>query len=156
MKTASAMGRELEHEPPQSIMDSVLRIGRGPSRLKQLRNFIMASLTFDSFSNLAPAGVRRTEDLSRQLTFEAGEVEIGLSVRRAPDDTLTITGQVLNKSGKPVEAPEVRVELVAEGDHVATSPLSPWGEFVFSNLPQDQYSLQVSFPDRELRTEIPV
>ena len=69
MKTASAMGRELEHEPPQSIMDSVLRIGRGPSRLKQLRNFIMASLTPPTFTT-APFGARLPNKTDRPPRFE--------------------------------------------------------------------------------------
>src|SRR3954469_17543562 len=63
-------------EPPQSVMDKVLDAGRNTSRLKQLRNAITALLTFDSFS-LAPVGVR-SESASRQMTFEADGVEVGL------------------------------------------------------------------------------
>src|SRR5213594_3620417 len=58
METASALGaKEPSYEPPKSVMDNVLSLGR-PSRLKQLRNFVVASLTFDSFRDLASVPVR--------------------------------------------------------------------------------------------------
>src|SRR6516164_7410158 len=58
-----------QQDPPQSVMDKVLQIGRNRSRLKQLRNVVMTMLIFDSFRNMAPEGIRSSEAASRQMTF---------------------------------------------------------------------------------------
>src|SRR5450631_3187415 len=69
METAASLGtQELEYEPPQDLLNNVLKLGRRPGLLKQLKNMIVASLTFDTFSNLALAGVRHTETAARQVT----------------------------------------------------------------------------------------
>src|SRR2546421_5360179 len=71
MQTTTDLGpHELEYEPPQAAMDSVLRFGQ-PGYLKKLRNFIVASLAFDSLTSPLPVGVRRTETASRDLTYKA-------------------------------------------------------------------------------------
>jgi len=132
-------------------MDGVLKLGRSASRLKQLREALVACLTFDSFSDPVPSGVRRNDAASRQMTYEADDLEIALWLRRSEGQTATLTGQVLSKSGGPVQDESAFVDLVAEGDHVSTSPLSPWGEFVFPDLPQTQYGLQLSVAGRVMR-----
>jgi hypothetical protein len=133
-------------EPPQSVMDKVLDAGRNTSRLKQLRNAITALLTFDSLS-LAPVGVR-SESASRQMTFEADGVEVGLWLRPLPENKLTISGQVSGKSSGPVQDTSAHVDLVVDGDHVKSTPLSSWGEFVFHDLPNGPCGLQIHFRDR--------
>jgi hypothetical protein len=151
METTAGLGaQELAYEPPQSVMDKVLRLGQA-SRLKQVRNFIVASLTFDSFRDLASLAVRGADVASRQMTYEAEDFEIALWLRRSEDRTLTLTGQVLSKSSGPIKESSARVDLVFEGDHMKTSPLSPWGEFSFPDLPQTGFGLYVSFHDRVLR-----
>jgi hypothetical protein len=132
-------------------MDSVLRLGRNSSRIKQLRIAVVAFLTFDSFKEPALAGVRRTEAASRQMTFEAGDVEIGVSLQRSAGQILTLSGQVLGKSSGPIQDPTAHVDLVVKGDHIQTASLSPWGEFVFSDLPNSQYDLQIYILDRILQ-----
>jgi hypothetical protein len=152
MATATSLGtHELQYEPPQDVLARVVQLSRRPGLLKQLQNFIVASLSFDSFSNLAPAGVRQTETTSRQVTYEAGDVEIAIWVQPSPTRTVTLTGQVLFKDGKPIEDTSAQIEVVVEGDHIASSSLSPWGEFVFPDLPQAAYGLQVSLGDRIFR-----
>jgi hypothetical protein len=152
MQMAAGLGpNEVSYEPPADLLDKVHRVGRNPGRMKQLRSFIVAALTFDSFTNLAPAGVRRSEAASRQMTYEAEGIEIGLWVRRAEDRSLMLTGQVVRKSDGPVQDPAAHVDLVVEGDHIATSLLSKWGEFAFSNVPQSPYDLQVSVLNQVVR-----
>jgi hypothetical protein len=151
MEVAAGLGaQEPTYEPPQSVMDKVLGMGRNTSRLKQFGNVIVALLTFDSFNDLAPVGVRRSEATSRQVTYETDDVEIGIWLRRAEDRTLTLSGQVLDKSSGSIHDPSGHVDLVVEGDHIRTSSLSPWGEFVFTEVPKTQYSLQVYFLNRVL------
>jgi hypothetical protein len=143
-------------DPPQSVMDKVLQFGRNPSRLRQLGNVIAALLTFDSF-NLAPVGVRSEGTASRQMTFEAEGIEVGIWLRPSSDQKVTLSGQVSGKSSGPIQDTSAHVDLVVEGDHIKSTPLSAWGEFVFPDLPNTPCSLQVYFRDRVLRiSPIPV
>lgn len=152
MQVSAGLGvRELSYDPPQPVMEAVLRLGRDSSRLKQLRNAVVALVTFDSFKQLAPAGIRSTEGSSRQMTFETHGVEIGVLMRLSEDRKLSLAGQVLDKLSGPIQDPAARVDLVIEGDHIMTSSLSPWGEFVFSDVAKAQYGLQVYFLDRMLQ-----
>src|SRR5689334_16873533 len=135
MRTATELGpRELEYEPPAATLNHVLRLGRSPQYLKKLRNFIVASLTFDSLDAPAPVGVRSTASASQELTFEANEFEVSLSSRPSEDHKFTLMGQVRGKHNEKIEDPDAYVELILDGDHIAKSTLSPWGEFVFPDL----------------------
>ena len=147
MRAATELGpHELEYEPPKAALDHVLRFGRSPQYLKKLRNFIVASITFDSFNSLAPAGVRSTQSASHELTFNTDEFEISVSLRPSEDQKLTLMGQVIGKY-LPINDPDAYVDLVLEGDHVAKSTLSSWGEFVFPDVGAAQYRLQVHIGD---------
>jgi hypothetical protein len=152
MQNAADLGsREATYEPPVAVMEKVLGLGRSTSRLAQFRNAIVALLTFDSLGEAAPAGIRRSEAVSRQLTFQAEELEIGLWLRRSEDGTMTISGQVLGKAGTPIEDKSAHADLVASGEHIDTAPLTAWGEFVFADLLPTEYSLQISILDRVVR-----
>src|SRR5437867_12534496 len=62
MQVAAGLGvRELSDDPPQPVMEAVLRLGRDSSRLKQRRNGVVGFLTFDRFQESAPAGLRSLE-----------------------------------------------------------------------------------------------
>lgn len=144
-----AGGMDLQ-DPPQSVMDKVIQAGRNPSRLKQLRNVITALLTFDSL-NLVPAGIRSGAAASRQLTFQTDDIEIGIWLRPLSGQKMTLSGQVLGKSSGPVQDTSAYVDLIVEGDHIRSTPLSAWGEFMFTDLPETPCSLQFYFRDRVLR-----
>ena len=151
MQTATDLGtQESEYEPPRSAVDKVLQLGREPSALKQLGNFIIASLTFDSFSEAAAEGVR-AEGSARQMTYHADDVDIALWLRRSEEGTLTLAGQITSKSLPRMQDNSDYVDLVVGGDHVRTSSFSPWGEFLFPDLMPSSYSLHISLADRMLR-----
>jgi hypothetical protein len=147
MEAAGKMAGHVGEEPPEEVMKKVLRLPQGPGALKRLRNFIIGSLTFDSLRDPAPAGVRRSESSSREFRYEADDLEIAVSSMRSASGKILLTGQVLRKSA-PFEDPSATVDLVVDGDHIATSDLSPWGEFLFSDVPDETYGLQVCLSDR--------
>jgi hypothetical protein len=148
MRTATHLGlHELEYEPPQAALDQVLRLGRNPQYLKKLRNFIVSSITFDSLKAPALAGVRSTASASHDLTFDANEFEVSLSFRPSEDRKFTLMGQVVGKHNDKIEDPDAYVDLVLDGDHIAKSTLSSWGEFVFPDVDAAQYRLQVHIGD---------
>jgi hypothetical protein len=147
MRAATELGpHEVEYEPPKAAMDHVLRFGRSPQYLKKLRNFIVASITFDNFNSPAPVGVRSTVNASHELTYDTAEFEVSLSSRPSEDGKVTLMGQVIAKHGK-IEDPDAYVDLILDGDHVAKSILSSWGEFVFPDVDAGQYRLQVHIGD---------
>jgi hypothetical protein len=149
--TADLGVHEMNYEPPASALNQVLRLGRTPGYFKRFRNFVVASLTFDSFTAPATAGVRRTETSSREMTYAADDLEIAVSLRRGENESLTVMGQVLSKTASRSEQSMGYVDLVLDGDHIASSPVSEWGEFMFENLPRAQYNLQVYSEDRVIR-----
>ena len=157
MQTAADLGtQESECEPPRAAVDRVLQLSREPSGLKQLSNFIVAFLTFDSFSEAAAEGVRAGGS-ARQMTYRAEDVDIALWLRRSEEGTMTLAGQITGKSLSPMQANSDYVDLVAGGDHLRTSSFSPWGEFLFPDLMPSSYSLHISLADRMLRIpSIPV
>jgi hypothetical protein len=149
MQTATALGAgETGYEPPQALVDNVLRFGQ-PQLLKKIRNFIVASLTFDSMTSAAPVGVRRTESTSREMTYQAGDLSIALSVQRSGDGKRSLTGQVLGPHS-PMDDISAHADLVVDGDHVANSPLSNWGEFRFQDLPEGTCGLRIQIADRTI------
>src|SRR5215831_7170750 len=78
--TAVLGAHELNYEPPASALEKVLRLGQ-PGQLKKFRNFVIASLTFDSLNSPIAAGVRRTESASREMTYSVDDVEVAVSLR---------------------------------------------------------------------------
>ena len=151
MEAAARLGpNEMKYDPPDAVMNKVLRLGRNRG-LDRLRKFIVASLSFDSFNALAPAGVRRAETAERHMTFEAEDIEISLSFRASDQRNFVLTGQVAGKSGEPLPDLSGRVALVIEGEHIATTALTPWGEFMFQDVPRGSYALQFALSDRLLR-----
>lgn len=152
MQTAAETGSdERVYEPPEAAIENVLRLVRQPGQLKRLGKFVTASLTFDSSTSVARAGVRRAESASREVTFEADDVEIAISFRPSGQRKLTVAGQVLMKDSSPVETDSARAEIVQEGDHIESCPLSQWGEFIFPDLADGEYSLQIHLRDRTIR-----
>ena len=115
----------------------------------------MALLTFDSFKQPAPAGTRSSKASSRQMTFEALDVEVGVLLRRSDDRTFSLSGQVLDKASGPITDPAAQVDLVVDGDHLMSSSLSPWGEFVFSAVPNGPYGLQICLLDQMVEIPLP-
>jgi hypothetical protein len=150
MQTADLGPQECEYEPPDAVVDKVLQLGREASVLKQLGNFIVASLTFDSFGEAAAEGVR-AEGSARQMTYRADDVDIALWLRRSEEGTMTLAGQITSKSSPRMQNNSDYVDLVVGGDHVRTSSFSPWGEFLFPDLMPSSYSLHISLADRMLR-----
>jgi hypothetical protein len=150
MQTASKMAAQETYDPPEGILTQVLRLGRNRSLLKPLLNLIVASVTFDSFFALAPAGIRRTEDFSRQLTYEAGNIQVTVALKKT-EKTVILTGQVIGNDHTPVTDSTSRADVVVDGEHLASTELSSWGEFIFPELPIADCDLQICLADRVLR-----
>lgn len=116
---------------------------REPSLLRR----IVAALTFDSSSNMAPAfGVRSGQTAARQLLFSAGESDLDLRISPAKDQWV-VAGQLLGQN-----CVGGRVELEGDGG-VASATLNDLCEFTLPPLPSGSYELRLNL--REVQIEIP-
>lgn len=146
MRAASTLGSEERgYEPPNETLDAVIAFGRNSPRTARLSRRIIASVTYDSVKDLLPGGVRRGDLGARQVTYRADELEITVRVQRSDEQTWVIVGQVLGLAKNLGATP---VMLLVDERPGQTTTLSAWGEFLFDNLPQAVYSLQILLPDR--------
>ncbi len=121
--------------------------GRESSREPSLLRRIVAALSFDSSSNLAPAfGVRSGQATSRQLLYSAEENDIDLRIT-AEDETWIVAGQVLGD-----DCSGGRVEIEGAGE-LAQAELNELCEFTLPPVAAGSYTLRLRLRDAEV--EIP-
>jgi len=104
-----------------------------------------ARLTFDSFSQPEPAGIRRAGRSSRQTVFNAEGVSIDLRQQVQPNAQLVrLTGQVLSKLDGSGPLAGVRVSLVGSGDVIAEQTTNEFGEFEMIYAPKPSLRLVIA------------
>lgn len=108
---------------------------------------IVAALSFDSSSNLAPAfGVRAGQSSSRQLLYSAEENDI--DIRITPEgESWIVAGQVLGE-----DCVGGRIELEGE-DELAAADLNDQCEFLLPPVPAGIYAVRLRLGSAEV--EIP-
>lgn len=115
----------------------------GPSLLRR----IVAALSFDSSSNLAPAfGVRAGQSASRQLIYSAERNDIDLRIT-ADDEKWIVAGQVLG-----ADCVGGRVEIEGETESTAAN-LNELCEFTLPPVSAGSYTLRLRLGNAEV--EIP-
>jgi hypothetical protein len=135
-------------DAPRDVLAYAVNIFRqqGAAQPSLLRR-IVAALSFDSSSNLAPAfGVRSGQAISRQLLYVAEENDI--DIRLTPEDeNWTVSGQVLGEN-----CAGGRIEIEGEGEF-ATADLNDLCEFTLPAVPAGRYTLRLRLGNAEV--EIP-
>ena len=121
--------------------------GREQSSEPSLLRRIVAALTFDSSTNMAPAfGVRSGQATSRQLLYSAEQKDIDLRIS-SQDDQWIVAGQLLGQ-----DCVGGRVEIEGESG-LAVAALNELCEFTLPPLPPGRYTLRLLLQDAEV--EIP-
>jgi hypothetical protein len=115
-----------------------------------LANWTLASLTFDSFAQPLPAGVRSAALSAWQVVYEAEALTVDLRFgHRAQSKTIHLVGQVFDKRAVRVWQTDATIELSTEhGQLVATTAVNAMGEFHIEFKPQDQLWLSVKAAGR--------
>ena len=143
MKTDAAI------DAPRDLLAQALTIfhGREDSHESSLLRRIIATLSFDSQSNLAPAfGVRSGQAASRQLLYSAEENDIDLRI--TPEkDTWIVAGQVLGE-----DCVGGHIEIEGEGEFVAAD-FNELCEFRLRPIPAGRYRVRLRLGNAEV--EIP-
>jgi hypothetical protein len=108
---------------------------------------VSASLTFDSFAQPLPAGIRSGNAVARQLLYEADGLTIDLRIdKHANSKALSIVGQVLDARTLRLAPEAVPVALLdRQGRPLHCTTTTSFGEFhlEFASQPELQLSIEV-------------
>ena len=142
-------------DAPRDVLAYAVNIfsGRQASRVSSLIRRIVATLSFDSSTNLAPAfGIRSGQAASRQLLYSAEENDIDLRLTPEKENWI-VAGQVLGET-----CVGGRIEIEGEGE-LASADLNELCEFTLRPLPAGSYTLHlrlgnadIEIPQLELKT----
>lgn len=133
-------------DAPRDVLAYAINIfgGREQATEPSLLRRIVASLSFDSSSNIAPAfGVRSGQAASRQLIYSAEQSDIDLRIS-SEDDRWIVAGQWLGD-----DCVGGRVEIVGENGS-AEARLNDLCEFTLPPMPAGSYTLRLRFRDAEV------
>lgn len=149
------MRTDTEPDAPRDLIAYAVNIfaQRRESGAPSLLRRIVAALTFDSSTNLAPAfGMRSGQAASRQLVYSAEGNDVDLRLTLLNDQWL-VSGQLL---GQGCEAGEVRLEGETKS---AVAPLNELCEFTLPPVSSGRYKLllrlgniEVEVPQLELKS----
>ena len=106
---------------------------------------IFASIVFDSFSEPLLAGARGTPVEARHLVLQAEDFDIHVQIR-GEREPRQILGQILSRSREDF-AIIAQFHLLRNGQRLqASAAADPLGEFLFTDVPEGELSLQVDLP----------
>jgi hypothetical protein len=140
-------------DAPRDVLAYALSIFSDYAREPSLLRRIVAALSFDSSSNLAPAfGVRSGQTTSRQLLYSAEENDIDLRITPEQENWI-VAGQVLGE-----DCVGGRIELEGRSGELTAVHLNDLCEFTLPPVPAGSYTVrlrlgnvEVEIPQLELR-----
>ncbi|MGE5322378.1 MAG: hypothetical protein ACM3SW_05930 [Actinomycetota bacterium] len=142
---ALVASRERTFEVPRYAEHSVkalFALGREPRRSALQR--LWATLTYDSASDLQPAGVRGTHQISRQVLFHAGDYSVDLRFEHEKGSaSMVLVGQIANQKTPEQLMSNLPVILLAGGREVSRSISNSFGEFQMEYVPDSDLRLLV-------------
>jgi hypothetical protein len=141
---------DLKRSHLKSVSNEVLNKVTGffPYRREQSHSSfrsVIATLIFDSFRQPALAGARGTAASARQLVMRAEEFDIHIKVW-GESDHRQILGQLLPRNGQNF-LQVARFHLLRNGERVETTAVDELGEFLFTDVPEGDLSLQIDLPN---------
>lgn len=140
-------------DAPRDVLTYALNIFSDYAREPSLLRRIVAALSFDSSSNLAPAfGVRSGQTTSRQLLYSAEENDIDLRITPEQENWI-VAGQVLGE-----DCVGGRIELEGRSGELTVADLNDLCEFILPPVSAGSYTVrlrlgnvEVEIPQLELR-----
>ncbi|RME09467.1 MAG: hypothetical protein D6802_11970 [Ardenticatenia bacterium] len=140
-------------DPPPDVLKRVLKsFKRHQSRLQD-RLVSTASLTFDSWSRMAPSGVRGALQ-ERQTLFSLDDLDIDVQILKEEEEGLfTVHGQVLPRDGDVAALEGTEVQLLAGGDVYRRVLLDEMGYFRLTLVPAGTYAMRILLETRDVVVE---
>lgn len=143
-------------EPPPEIRENLARAFlefRQERKTAGLFERLKATLSFDSLSQPALAGVRSVQSrgMQRQMIYDSEIAEVALNIHpNIQDKNLTMTGQVFPKKDLSVTGLIVQLVDAARFAEHGMTRLDDLGEFTLSAIPQGRYHLYISSAGYEI------
>lgn len=136
------------NEPSLTPPDNAVRMGKlefSARQLPQPRPCIMATLVFDSLNQPLTAGVRSGPSDSRHLMFDAEGTTVTLVLdTQTQPGTISLVGQVVDKSGAKIAPRQAEVILLTETfQPLAEASSNEFGEFQMEFKAQSRLRLTV-------------
>jgi hypothetical protein len=143
--------REAAYRPP----DSMVRQARGAFAIfgaAAPRRSLVAILTFDSFLQPAPAGIRAASRGARHLLYKAGRYVIRLRAEETGAGQVAIVGQVVDEELPGTFLPEVTVMAFTGKKAIDQTVTNRLGEFAFDAAPAGGLQLAVGLAENAFLT----
>lgn len=145
-KTIELMRSDTSESAPASLLAQIKSYpGRALSPEPSLLRRVIASLSFDSFTNAPAFGFRSQSARGRQLIYSAETADIEVRVSPA-DAEWQIAGQVLG-----ADCVSGDVELESES-FSASATINELCEFSFGAVPAGAYTLSIRLPELLIET----
>lgn len=141
MQILAEMGTAETSAPPKDLVEQALALARVGSSAKW-SDRVVAFLTYDSLHELRPANVRRRGVESRHLIYSYEGIEIRMNLQPSSENRCTLVGQVAAKDTSTTRLEGIEVSLRGNGI-TRTSNADEWGEFLFDDLPEAQYVVDI-------------
>lgn len=162
-RVSAAGATESGYESASSALAAAARrIFTSPQRGTVADKFIeklailAARLTYDSLTDLQPAGARGLA-ASRQMLYEAGDFCLDLRFDRAPNSLhVVLVGQVANQQNPDYTVSGLLVLILSGEKAIVQTTSNEFGEFSLEYLPKSNLRLCVPIPDANVRLEIPL
>ena len=104
---------------------------------------VIASTTFDSFTQPVFAGARGT-DSARQLVLRAADFDIHIKISGKPAAS-TLLGQILTREQNDF-VNTASAHLLRNDERIGSAEINSFGEFEFANLPEGSLRVQIDLP----------
>jgi hypothetical protein len=149
--------RETSYSPPEEVVrvakSYIAPLTMAKSGSKQ---FVLASLTFDSFRSAVVEGLRGLQEAPRQLLYISGDTVVDLRIEAdSGSDRIQLGGQVLSSQWRSVDLNEIPVELVSGTETVATTATNQFGEFQLTLTTGKRLQLLFGLQTGTLAVQIP-
>lgn len=95
-------------------------------------------------------GIRGRTGLSKQLLYNADDLDIDLSIQAGDGDSFSIIGQVLPLHGMLDDVAGAEVRLVDAKANVMRATTDAFGQFTFGPLLPESYDLHIRVRDRDI------
>jgi hypothetical protein len=121
---------EQSYAPPAETV-RIVQAQFAAARMAAPTRRLLASLTYDSFAQALPAGIRSGGAMARQMVYEADGLTIDLRIdQHANSQALSIVGQVLDARTLRLAPVAVPVALLnRQGEPLQRTATSNFGEF---------------------------
>jgi hypothetical protein len=143
------------YAPPADLVDAVTALGEPrTARKRPLLQRLVATLAYDSFTDLQPEGARGEQPANRQLALKAGSYRIELQMERSHSQ-VTLVGQFCCE-GEQSRVDNRPVLLLTGGSIIARGVTNDFGEFCLEYRHRTRLRLCIDLEDLGTQIEVPL